>query len=422
VATVTVSPATSTLQIGGTVQLSAGTRDANNNVLTGRVISWTSGSPAVATVSASGLVTAVAAGSATITASSEGKNGTSAITVSTPPAPVASVTVSPATSSLQVGSTAQLTAVTRDANGNVLTGRPVTWTSNITTIATVSTSGLVSALVVGSATITATSGSASGTASITVVAQSGSTPIFTEDFESGTLSKWNESNSTTQAVISDPTNAHSGGKFMRMTYGINGGDGGWLNKYLAPGFTQLYVRYYARFSTNFIGGTKLVALRGGPLGQPGGALGRAGICPTGRDSYTADLVTQFAGGDPYPTKMYVYWQDMWADSNGQCWGRYGPTPSTWPYFTPMPEMSKGVWHKIELTAKANSSATAADGVIRFWIDGVKYGEWTGIRFGDPAYVNFEVLTISGSGNTTQIQYIDIDDLVLTTDFPAQSQP
>ena len=72
--------------------------------------------------------------------------------------------------------------------------------------------------------------------------------------------------------------------------------------------------------------------------------------------------------------------------------------------------------------KANSSATAADGVIRFWIDGVKYGEWTGIRFGDPAYVNLGVLTISGSGNTTQIQYIDIDDLVLTTDFPSQSQP
>jgi uncharacterized protein YjdB len=421
VASVTVSPATSTLPVGGTAQLSAVTRDANNAVLTGRVISWSSGSQAVATVSASGLVTAVAAGSATITALSEGKSGTSAITVSAP-APVASVTVSPAAPTVQVGGSVQLTAVTRDANGTVLTGRAITWSSSLTTVATVSGSGLVNALVAGAATITAASGSASGTAAITVIASPGPTTVFTEDFESGSLSKWNESNSTTQAVISDPTNAHSGNKFMRMTYGINGGDGGWLNKYLAPGFSQLYVRYYARFSTNFIGGTKLVALRGGPLGQPGGALGRAGICPNGRDSYTADLVTQFASGDAYPMKMYAYWQDMWADSNGQCWGRYGPTPSTMPYFTPMPEMSKGVWHKIELTAKENSSATAADGVIRFWIDGVKYGEWTGIRFGDPAYVNFEVLTISGSGNTTQIQYIDIDDLVLTTDFPSQSQP
>jgi hypothetical protein len=330
--------------------------------------------------------------------------------------------VSPAAPSIQVGATVQLAAVTRDANNNVLTGRAITWSSSNTTVATVSASGLVNALVAGSSTITATSGGISGTAALTVTTASGSTPIFSDDFESGSMSKWNESNSTTQAVINDPTNAHSGTWFLRMTYGINGGDGGWLNKYLNPGFSQLYVRYYARFSNNFIGGTKLIALRGAPLGQPTLGLGRAGICPNGRDSYTADLVTQFAGGDSYPTKMYVYWQDMWADSNGQCWGRYGPTPSTMPYFTPMPEMTKGVWHKIELTAKENSSATAADGVIRFWIDGVKYGEWTGIRFGDPAYVNFEVLTISGSGNTTQIQYIDIDDLVLTTDFPSQSQP
>ena len=113
---------------------------------------------------------------------------------------------------------------------------------------------------------------------------------------------------------------------------------------------------------------------------------------------------------------------MWADSNGQCWGRYGPTPSTMPYFGPMPEMTKGVWHKIELTAKENSSATAADGVVRMWIDGVKYGEWTGIRFGDPAFVDFEVLTLSGQGDGSRIQTVDVDDLILTSDFPTQSQP
>jgi hypothetical protein len=339
-----------------------------------------------------------------------------------PPPPVASITVSPAAPALEVGTTVQLSAVLRDANGNVLTGRPVAWSSTNTSAATVSSSGLVAALAAGSATIAATSGGVNGTTNVTVTAPSGTAPIFSDDFESGSLTKWNESNSTTQTVVNDAASAHSGARFMRMTYGLNGGDGGWLNKYLTPGFSQLYVRYYARFSTNFVGGTKLVALRGAPIGQPTLGLGRAGICPNGRDSFTADLVTQFAGGDQYPTKMYAYWQDMWADSNGQCWGRYGPTPTTWPYFTPMPEMTKGVWHKIELTAKANSSATTADGVIRFWIDGVKYGEWTGIRFGDPNYVDFEVLTISGSGNTTQIQYIDIDDLILTAQFPSQSQP
>jgi len=423
VATVAVSPATASLQAGATTQLSAVTRDANGNVLTGRSISWSSGSAAIATVSASGLVSAVAAGNATITASSEGKTGTSAITVTAvAPVPVATVTVSPAAPSVQVGATVQLSAVPRDASGNVLTGRTITWASSNSSLATVSASGLVTALVAGSVTISASCGGVTGTATVTVNPPASPTTIFSEDFESGSLSKWNESNSTTQAIITDATAAHSGSKFMRMTYGINGGDAAWLNKYLPQGNRQLYVRYYARFSTNWAGGTKLVALRGAPVGNPAGALGRAGICPNGKDSFTADLVTEFGGGDTYPSKFYLYWQDMWADSNGQCWGRYGPTPSTMPYFGPMPEMTKGVWHKIELTAKENSSATAADGVVRMWIDGVKYGEWTGIRFGDPAFVDFEVLTLSGQGDGSRIQTVDVDDLILTSDFPTQSQP
>ena len=81
VATVTVSPDTLTLSIGATQQLTATTRDADGNVLTGRSISWSTSDAAIATVSASGVVAAVAAGAATITATSEGQTGTAAITV-----------------------------------------------------------------------------------------------------------------------------------------------------------------------------------------------------------------------------------------------------------------------------------------------------------------------------------------------------
>jgi hypothetical protein len=118
--------------------------------------------------------------------------------------------------------------------------------------------------------------------------------------------------------------------------------------------------------------------------------------------------------------MYTYWQDMWADSNGQCWGRYGPTSSTWtsPYITPMPMITKGSWHLVEFAVKMNSSATAADGEQKFWIDGVKYGDWKNIRWGDPAFVNLGVLQINGSGPTNQIQTLDIDDVVLIYDYPS----
>src|SRR5436190_4665567 len=169
VATVTVTPASANLAVGQTVQLTATTKDANGNTLTGRTITWSSGNTAVATVTTSGSVKGVTAGSATITATSEGQSGTAAITVPAP-APVASVSVNPASASVQVGQTVQLVATPRDANGNPLTGRTITWGSSNTAVATVTASGLVTGLVIGSATITATSEGQSGSSAITVTA------------------------------------------------------------------------------------------------------------------------------------------------------------------------------------------------------------------------------------------------------------
>src|SRR5207245_5299418 len=89
----------------------------------------------------------------TITATSEGQSGTASITVAG--APVASVTVTPPSASVPAGQTVQLTATLKDANGNVLTSRTVTWASNNTTVATVNSNGLVTTQVAGSATVTA---------------------------------------------------------------------------------------------------------------------------------------------------------------------------------------------------------------------------------------------------------------------------
>src|SRR5687767_13722266 len=57
--------------------------------------------------------------------------GDGPVAATDPPAtkPVATVTVSPAVASIGIGATTQLTAVTLDVNGNVLTGRPVAWSS-----------------------------------------------------------------------------------------------------------------------------------------------------------------------------------------------------------------------------------------------------------------------------------------------------
>src|SRR5213596_2374206 len=167
VASVTVAPASASVGVSGTVQLAATMKDAAGNVLTGRVVTWTSGTPTVATVSATGLVTGVSAGTATVTATSEGKTGSAAITVT---ATVASVTVAPASASVGVSGTVQLAATMKDAAGNVLTGRVVTWTSGTPTVATVSATGLVTGVSAGTATVTATSEGKTGSAAITVTA------------------------------------------------------------------------------------------------------------------------------------------------------------------------------------------------------------------------------------------------------------
>ncbi len=166
VGAVEVAPATASIVEGATTQLAATVRDTRGNALSGRAVSWASSSASIATVSTDGLVTGVAAGAATVTATSEGKNGVAQITVTA--RPVASVSLTPATATIAVGGTATFVATLRDAAGTALTGRAITWSTSAATIASVSSAGVVTGVATGSATITATSEGRAGTATVTV--------------------------------------------------------------------------------------------------------------------------------------------------------------------------------------------------------------------------------------------------------------
>lgn len=169
VATVRVEPSSATVAIGRTSTLVARAFDANGTELQGRTATWQSSNPGVATVSATGGVTGVAAGGpVTITATVEGIAGTSQITVTE--IAVATVEVSPATVTLPSGSTQQLTATLKDDQGNVLTGRAVFWSTTDGTRASVSPTGLVTGLLPGGpVTVAATSEGRTGSSSVTVV-------------------------------------------------------------------------------------------------------------------------------------------------------------------------------------------------------------------------------------------------------------
>ncbi len=152
---------------GGTVQLTATPETSTGRVVTGRIVAWTSSAPSIALVSAGGVVTALAPGTATITATVDAITATAAITVQ--PVPVAVVEVQPATLELGVGVVRRVTATIRDSTGATLTGRTVTWTSAVPSIAEVSGAGDVRGVAVGSTSITVAAGGRSVAIPVTVL-------------------------------------------------------------------------------------------------------------------------------------------------------------------------------------------------------------------------------------------------------------
>ena len=168
VSSITVSPSTVSMAIARTQQISATIIPSNaaNNTL-----SWSSSNTGVATVSNSGLITSVSVGSATITVqATDGSNvyNTVSVSVSANPILITGITLIPSSATLDPGATTQLSAAIVPSNA---TNKTLTWSSSNTAIATVNSSGLVSAIAVGTANILATTTDGTnrtGTCTITV--------------------------------------------------------------------------------------------------------------------------------------------------------------------------------------------------------------------------------------------------------------
>ncbi len=174
VAALQIAPGAATLAPGARLQLTAILRDASGRVLSDRTVGWASADAARVTVSTNGVVTAVAPGVATVTATSEGVSASAVITVTGSvgsEGSVATVTLSPAARSLTVGGSLQLDVMLQDDAGNALTGRSVTWSATVAAgviVATVSDAGVVTAVSPGTVIVEAFSEGRHGAATITV--------------------------------------------------------------------------------------------------------------------------------------------------------------------------------------------------------------------------------------------------------------
>ncbi len=162
-----ISPNPNTLRLGVPRQFTATLTDSiGQTIPPGRVVTWTSVTPATATVSATGIVTGLSLGAARIAVRAD--NAVDTVAFSITKVPVSTVRLSPLSSSVIQGQTVQLTATVEDSTGATVTDRVIEWVSSDATRATVSATGLVSTTSPGTVTISATSETRSGSATVTI--------------------------------------------------------------------------------------------------------------------------------------------------------------------------------------------------------------------------------------------------------------
>ena len=160
ISSITLNMPTATLKVGETVTLKASVKpdDASDKTVT-----WSTSDASIATVN-NGVVTAKKVGRATISAKARDEEATCAITVEA--TPVTSVTLDKATASLEVGETVTLTATVKPDDA---TDKTVKWSTSDGSVATVS-NGVVTAVKIGTITISAKAGDKEATCAVTVTA------------------------------------------------------------------------------------------------------------------------------------------------------------------------------------------------------------------------------------------------------------
>ena len=170
---ISLSPNPASIDVGGSLRFSAIVRDKNNNPLNPQpALRWSSSDPALASIDAtSGIATGVAAGQLQISVQSPSVNSSVELRVCGDGCKpkVSSISISPNPAMLSLGGQIALSANAKDTNGDPLNPQPgFQWSSSNPTVVAISNAGMASGLKVGSATITASSGTVQGSIRINI--------------------------------------------------------------------------------------------------------------------------------------------------------------------------------------------------------------------------------------------------------------
>ncbi len=164
---INVNPQGSSLPVGAQLQFAA--QGVYTDGLPGNTqFTWSTSNNAIATINSSGLATGVSSGTVAVTATSGQISGNASLNVDVTPE-LLTITISPPSATMNLPGTLQFVATGSysDGSSNVLTSS-ATWKSSDTGVATIVSGGQATGVAPGSATITATSGTVSGAANLSV--------------------------------------------------------------------------------------------------------------------------------------------------------------------------------------------------------------------------------------------------------------
>ena len=160
VASVVITPAAASLAVGGSATFTAIARDAAGSTVAGHAVAWSTQNAAVVAINSFGFATAVAPGTASITATVDGVSGSASVTVGA--RSVTTIQVTPKPMLVAVGGTATVQAAALDQQNDTISVQRFTYQTSAPTVATVDANGVVTGLAAGQVTISATAAGVSG--------------------------------------------------------------------------------------------------------------------------------------------------------------------------------------------------------------------------------------------------------------------
>jgi uncharacterized protein YjdB len=427
--------------------------DTAGDPMAGEAVSWsvTSGGGAISASS----VTTDLDGRASVTwtlGTSAGNNAARAsfealgpvdFSAVTEPGPLTHLELMPSGSTdLEVGGQVALEATGTDAWGNDVTPLSLDWSSSDAGVATVGSGGRVTAVAAGSAIIEAEMGGVTAHIEVTVTAAppppppSGRTVYFEEAFENTDFASRGWYDNTGMAVTADE--AHAGSSSLRIRFDAGARTPTWGNaaRMEVPETESLYVRYWVKYSDNWVGSERayhphefyLLTNKDGRWTGPsttylttyiettaqGGAIRPKLGLGDRRNIDTSNIGNDLSG---------ITENRAVAGCNGEtdghrtgCWNAGGGEWGNEKLFVAgSADITEGSWHLVEVYFEMNTISAGigqTDGTVRYWLDGALVIDHTDVLFrtganADMKFNQFMIAPYIGDGSpVTQTMWVD----------------